>query len=147
MNGVAKATPLLALLAALWSLPAGGARAQDATAGETEFSRQCVACHVIRTPSGETVAGRNALTGPNLWGMVGARVGGVDGFRYGTGMAEMAARGRTWDEASIAAYLQDPTGWLQRELGDRRARGKMAYMVRDAGQAADIAAYLATLGD
>jgi len=47
-----------------------------------------------------------------------------------------------WDEESFLGYVTDPTAWLRATLDDRRARGKMAYQVRDPQDAADIYAYI-----
>ena len=52
---------------------------------------------------------------------------------------------RIWTEENFVAYVQDPTAWLRAALDDRRARGKMAFRVRDPQAAADIYAYLETL--
>lgn len=54
----------------------------DAAAGEEQFNRQCVACHVVADASGEVLAGRNAKTGPNLYGIAGRTLGAVEDFRY-----------------------------------------------------------------
>ncbi|MGR3465118.1 c-type cytochrome [Limimaricola sp.] len=121
------------------------AQAQDIANGEVQFGRQCVACHVVRDPEGRVLAGRNARTGPNLHGLEGRVMGSVEGFRYGDALDEMQARGVTWNEERFLGYVQDPTAWLRAELDDRRARGKMAYRVRDPQDAADIYAYLREL--
>ena len=41
-------------------------------------------------------------------------------------------------------YVQNPTEWLRDTLQDRRARSKMAYQVREAQQAQDIYAFIAS---
>ena len=119
----------------------------DAAAGETQFARQCVSCHVVVNADGDTLAGRNARTGPNLFGIVGHPVGMVEGYRYGDDLRDVGETGVIWDEEAFVAYVMDPTGWLREQTGDRRARAKMAYQVRDAQQAADLYAYLHGLGD
>lgn len=119
----------------------------DAAAGEEQFNRQCVACHVVQNEDGEVLAGRNAKVGPNLYAMAGRALGSVEGFRYGDAIVELGEMGRVWTEADFVGYVQDPTGWLREELDNRRARGKMAYQVRDEGQAYDLYAYLATFGE
>ena len=134
--------PLVALFSAL-ALPAFADG--DVAAGEEQFNRQCVACHVVRNEAGDILAGRNAKSGPNLYGLAGGPVGAQDGFRYGDSILEVAATGAVWDEESFVAYVQDPTEWLRTTLDDRRARSKMAYKVRDEQQAADIYAYIASL--
>ena len=114
----------------------------DVASGEQQFNRQCVACHVVQDASGEILAGRTAKTGPNLFGIAGQQIGGVEGYRYGDAIVEYGAAGNAWTEESFVAYVQDPTGWLREVLEDRRARGKMAYQVRDEDHAYDIYAYL-----
>ena len=114
----------------------------DVAAGEEQFNRQCVACHVVRNDEGEVLAGRTARTGPNLFGIEGRALGSVDGFRYGDAIVTLGEAGTTWSEETFVAYVQNPTGYLRDALDNNRARGKMAYQVRDAQQAADIYAYL-----
>jgi len=114
----------------------------DVAAGEEQFNRQCVACHVVRNDEGEVLAGRTARTGPNLFGIEGRALGSVDGFRYGDAIVTLGEAGTTWSEETFVAYVQNPTGYLREALDNNRARGKMAYQVRDAQQAADIYAYL-----
>ncbi len=129
----------------LFGALAAPAAAQDVASGEMQFSRQCVACHVVKSPDGETLAGRNARTGPNLYGLEGRALGSVDGFRYGDAIQKLGLDGVVWNEERFVAYVQDPTAWLRGQLGDRRARGKMAYQVRDPQVAADLYAYLKSL--
>jgi cytochrome c len=116
----------------------------DAAAGEEQFNRQCVACHVVQDAAGEILAGRNAKTGPNLYGIAGRTIGSVDGFRYGDSIVEVGEAGGAWTEENFVGYVQDPTGWLRETLENRRARGKMAYQVREEAQAYDLYAFLAT---
>ena len=114
----------------------------DAAAGEKEF-RKCVSCHVVVDDEGETLAGRRARTGPNLYGIAGGNFGEAEDFRYGKG-AEAAA-GTMMDEANFVAYVQDPTAWLRDVTGDSKARSKMTYRVRSEDDAKDIFAYLHSL--
>ncbi|MFG5384803.1 MULTISPECIES: c-type cytochrome [unclassified Yoonia] len=116
----------------------------DAAAGEEQFNRQCVACHVVADASGEVLAGRNAKTGPNLYGIAGRIPGTEEGFRYSDSLIELGEADLAWTEESFVAYVQDPTGWLREVLDNRRARGKMAYQVRQEEQAYDLYAYLST---
>jgi cytochrome c len=118
----------------------------DAAAGEEQFNRQCVACHVVADASGEVLAGRNARTGPNLYAIAGKPLGAVEDFRYSDAIIELGEAGSVWTEENFVGYVQDPTGWLRETLDDRRARGKMAYRVREEAQAYDLYAYLATFG-
>lgn len=119
----------------------------DAAAGEEQFNRQCVACHVVADASGEVLAGRNARTGPNLFGIAGRTPGAIEGFNYSDAVLALGESGAVWTEESFVGYVQDPTGWLRETLDDRRARGKMAYQVRQEAQAFDLYAYLATFAE
>ena len=61
---------VLAMAATLLSAPMAMADAHaasgDAAAGERLFN-QCVACNVVQNEAGDTLAGRNARIGPNLY--------------------------------------------------------------------------------
>ena len=133
--------------AALFALPAA---AQDFTGdpetGAQLFERQCITCHVIATPDGETIAGRNARVGPNLWNVTGRVAGAVDGFRYGDGIETANEMGIEWTEENFVGYVQDPTNWLREAVDNRRVRGKMTWRVRSEEEAHDLYAYLATVG-
>ncbi|MBC6438567.1 MAG: c-type cytochrome [Rhodobacteraceae bacterium] len=141
-------TMILAAAATLLSTPAAFAEAAssgDAAAGEAAF-RQCIACHVVVNEAGETLAGRNARTGPNLYGVSGRAAGTVEGFRYSASMVEAGEAGLVWDEARFAAYVKDPTGFLRQTLGDNGARGAMSFRVRSEDDALNLYAYLVSLG-
>lgn len=138
---------ILAAVTALLSTPVfadGHTATGDAEAGEQQFNRQCVACHVVADADGEVLAGRNARTGPNLYGIAGRQLGAVNGFRYGDAIVELGEGGTVWTEEAFANYVQDPTSWLREALENDRARGKMAYRVRNEQDALDMYAFLAT---
>ncbi len=117
----------------------------DAEAGEAAF-RQCISCHVVVNAEGETLAGRNARTGPNLWGVAGRHVGSVEDFRYGNGLTALNEAEMVWDEANFVGYVQDPTGWIRETTGDNSLRGAMSFRVRSEEDALNLYAYLASLG-
>ncbi len=119
----------------------------DVANGEEQFNRQCVACHVVKNDDGETLAGRNGRSGPNLFAMAGRTLGTVDGFRYGKSIVEAGELGAIWTEENFVGYLQDPTNWLREKLDDKKARAKMSARVRKADDAYDIFAYVATFTD
>lgn len=142
-------TKFIYAAAALLAAPAfadGHAATGDADAGAAQFDRQCVACHIVADADGEVLAGRNARTGPNLYGIAGRALGTVEDFRYGDAIVELGEAGTVWTEEAFVAYVQDPTGWLRETLDDNRARGKMAYRVRNEEDALNIYAFLATFG-
>lgn len=80
---------------ALLSAPAfaDGHASGDVAAGEEAFNRQCVACHVVVNDAGETLAGRNAQTGPNLYNVTGRGIGTVEDFRYSDGLIALGEAG------------------------------------------------------
>jgi cytochrome c len=135
-----------AALASLFALPAAAQDASgDAAAGEEAF-QQCISCHVVVNDAGETLAGRNAKTGPNLYGIAGGAIGAVEDFRYGNGIEKANEMGLTWTEENFVAYVQDPTNWLREATDDRKVRGKMSFRVRSEEDATNLYAYLASLG-
>jgi cytochrome c len=136
----------LAAAVALMSAPAFAEELSgDVAAGEEQFGRQCVACHVVVNEAGETLAGRNSQVGPNLYQVVGNVMAHVEDFDYSDPFVELRERGDVWTEELFVAYVMDPTSFLREQTDNRRARGKMAFQVRSGDQAADIYAYLASL--
>jgi cytochrome c len=131
-------------LAAVFALGAAPALAADVEAGAKAFN-QCQTCHVVVNPAGETLAGRNAKTGPNLYGVVGRTAGTVEGFKYGDDLAAAGAKGLVWDEATFVAYVQDPSKFLKEYLGDGGAKGKMTFKVKKEEDAANLYAFLVSL--
>ena len=99
-----------------------------------------------RDDTGEVLAGRSARTGPNLYAIAGRTLGSIEDFRYGDAIVALGEAGTTWDEETFVAFVQNPTDYLREATEDPRARGKMAYQVRDPQEAADIYAFLATFG-
>ena len=116
----------------------------DAAAGEAAF-KQCQTCHVVENDDGETLAGRNAKTGPNLYAIVGRVAGTAEGFRYSKSMVEAGEAGLEWNEEEFVKYVQDPTPYLREKLDDKKARGKMSFKVRSEEDAANLWAFLASL--
>lgn len=121
----------------------GPALAADPAAGEASF-KKCKACHSVIGADGTEVQ-KGGKTGPNLWGVVGRTVGSHPDFTYGKGLLEAKEKGIVWDEAQIATYLQDPTAWVKEATGDPQASSKMTFKLTKPEEAADVAAYLATL--
>ncbi|TCO73568.1 c-type cytochrome [Rhodovulum euryhalinum] len=136
-------------LVAAAALAVGPAIAQeasgDAAAGEKAF-KQCITCHVVVNDAGETLAGRNAQVGPNLYKVPGRHAGAVEGFKYSSSMTDAGEKGLVWTEEEFVKYTQDPTGYLRAYLGDDKARGAMTHKVRKEEEAIDVYAYLVSLG-
>ncbi len=109
--------------AALAALPSV-ASAQDAEAGKAVF-KKCLACHAVD--------GKNKV-GPHLDGVVGRKAGAVEGFNYSDAMKNS---GKTWDEATLDAYLTNPK--------ENIPGNKMVFVgLKDETDRKNLIAYLAT---
>jgi cytochrome c len=112
------------LAAVLAVMMTGGARAQDAAAGEKVFA-VCKACHQI----GETA--KNGV-GPVLNGIIGRKAGTYPGFNYSDANKNS---GLTWDEATFRDYIKDPRAKIPGT--------KMIYPgLKDEQKTSDLLAYL-----
>ncbi|NVK18795.1 MAG: c-type cytochrome [Methylocystaceae bacterium] len=107
----------------------------DAAQGEKVF-RKCKACHTAEE-------GGKHKVGPNLFKVVGRTAGQADGFtKYSDAMVAYA---QPWTVDLIAEYVENPTNFLREKTGDKSARGKMTFKLKDVQDRKDVAAYLATL--
>ncbi|MFP5478678.1 MAG: c-type cytochrome [Alphaproteobacteria bacterium] len=132
------------LTAIVFASLAAPALAQDIEAGAKVFN-QCQTCHVVQNDAGEVLAGRNAKTGPNLYGLPGRVVGSLPDFKYGESIVAVGAAGQVWDEANFVEFSQDPAKYLKAKLGDDGAKSKMAYKLRKPEDAANVWAFIASL--
>ena len=102
------------------AMPAG-----DAVRGAVMFN-QCKVCHV-------TDKGVNRV-GPSLHGIVGRHSGIMPGYTYS---AANKNSGKTWDEATLFAYLENPRAYMPGT--------KMSFVgLRNPQQRVDVIAYLKT---
>jgi len=120
------------------------ATAQDAEAGEKVFGK-CKACHMI--DDGNQVIAKGGRVGPNLYKVIGRQAGSLQDFNYGPGMQEVFVKQIIWDEAALIEYLKNPTEWVAKMSEDKNAKSKMTFKLTDAKQAADVAAYLKSIGE
>lgn len=116
----------------------------DAEAGAKVFQK-CQTCHSIIDADGNTVAGKGAKAGPNLWGMPGRVAGSLEGFEYGPSMKALGESGFTWNEADFVAYVADPTKFLKEKLSDTGARGKMMFKLAKEADAQNVWAYIVSV--
>lgn len=131
-------------LAAL-AMMAAPALAQDIEAGKKVFN-QCQTCHVVANEAGETLAGKNAKTGPNLYGLNGRVAGTQADFKgYGDSLVALGASGFTWNEADFAVYVADPAKFLKEKLGDTSAKSKMSYKLKKPEDATNVWAFITSL--
>ena len=101
--------------------------AQDASAGAIIFKR-CSICHSVDPGKGPKI-------GPPLNGIVGRRAGTAPGFAYSPAMKNSDIR---WTAGKLDAFMARPSAVV---AGNRMAFGG----IPDAGQRADLKAYLASL--
>jgi cytochrome c len=134
----------LSMIAAATLMAAPAFAEGDPAKGERVFN-QCQTCHVVANEAGEVLAGRNAKTGPNLYGVVGRTAGTYPDFEYGESIVAAGAGGLVWDEAQIVTYLADPSAFLKEVTGDSSARSMMAFKLRKEEDAANVVAYIASL--
>ena len=154
-SGVVMRKQLLVAAVAFGTTPAlaDSHLSEAALLGEAAF-KFCQSCHVVRDEDGNTIAGRSAKSGPNLYGVIGRQAGTVEKFRYGKHMIAAGDAGLIWNEESVAAFLADPKGFIKTELDDNSARTKMVLKLRPDRKndlsvedvAANIAAFLAEVG-
>lgn len=76
----------------------------DVAAGEAAFAK-CQSCHNIAQ------GGANG-TGPNLWGVVGAKPGVHPGFAYSPAMTDFGAKQPVWDDEHLSEFLKAPQKYI-----------------------------------
>lgn len=140
-----KLLAVTALGMTLLSAPAfaDGHATGDAGAGEKVFNK-CKACHMIQDADGNDIV-KGGRTGPNLYGLY-TRVAGSADFKYGESIIEAGEKGLTWDEENFVNYVADPKKFLAEYNDDKRAKSKMSFKLTKADDAADVWAYLVSVG-
>lgn len=100
------------------------AHAGDAERGAILYESRCGACHSLQTDR----------IGPRHAGIAGRRAGSIDGFAYSPALAKA---GFVWDAVSLDRWLADPEALVPGQ--------RMGFRVGDAGERADIVAFLMSL--
>jgi cytochrome c len=120
-------------LAAVALLASGPAVAEgDAAKGKAAFAK-CAICHQVGP-------GAATLVGPELNGIVGRKAGSVADYPYSPGMKKLAGEGFTWTEENLDKWIADPKAMIPDSPMALAFQG-----VPDAGERADIIAYLKTV--
>jgi len=107
----------VAMMFALTSAWAGG----DAKRGQELYESRCIACHSVD----------QSRVGPAHQGVFGRRAGRVVGYDYS---AALKASKVIWSEKTLDAWLSNPERLIPGQ--------KMGFLVTDAGDRADLIAYL-----
>jgi len=103
--------------------------AADASAGKDVF-KKCVSCHTSEKDGPHRV-------GPNLWNVVGEKIGAKPGYSYSKAMAE---HGGQWDYNALGDYLYKPNAYVKGT--------KMTFVgISNTKERANLIAYLRTLSD
>jgi cytochrome c len=102
--------------------------AADPAAGEATFKKLCTACHTA-------TEGGKAGIGPNLYGVVGAAHGHMEGFNYTAGLK---AKKGPWTYDELAEWLHKPSAYSP---GTRMTFAGIANEKTEA----DVIAYLRSL--
>ena len=110
-----------------------GALAGDVEKGKKLY-KKCAACH-------NAASGAKHKTGPNLWGIYGAKAGVQEGYKYSDWLK---GAGIEWNDEALAA-------WISKErksslFGKDVKKSKMIFAgLKKPEQIADLIAYLKTL--
>jgi cytochrome c len=105
----------------------------DAAKGKELFTTKCGICHQVGP-------GAKTLVGPELDGIVGRKAASVADFpSYSAGMKKLGDSGWVWTEENIDKWITDPKAMIPDSMMALAFQG-----VPDAGERADIIAYLKT---
>jgi cytochrome c len=114
----------MAALAAAATVSTAAQAAGDAKRGEDLYESRCTGCHSVDEDR----------VGPRHRDVVGRKAGAVAGFDYSPALKKT---GFAWDAARLDRWLADPEKLVPGQ--------KMGYSVPEAGDRADLIAYLASV--
>ena len=101
----------------------------DVSSGEADTQKYCGACHSF-------AKGGSAMVGPNLYGVVGAKIAAQPGYAFSSALR--AKSSQAWDYAALDQWLEDPRGYVPGT--------KMAFSgIPSTRKRAAVVAYLRTL--
>ena len=104
----------------------------DATKGKAAYAK-CGICHQVGP-------GAKTLVGPELNGTVGRKAASIADYPYSPGMKKLGEEGFTWTEEHIDKWIADPKAMIPDSPMALAFQG-----IPDAGERADIIAYLKTV--
>ena len=101
-------------------------------AGKNVFNK-CAVCHTNDKGGGNKV-------GPNLWGIVGAKVTHLQNFNYSEAMTKRGQEGKTWTYEDLYRYIYAPKSYVP--------GNKMAFAgIKNTTDIVNLISYLRTLSD
>jgi cytochrome c len=118
--------------AALLVLSAPALAEGDAAKGKAAFAK-CAICHQVGP-------GAATIVGPELNGIVGRKAASVADYPYSPGLKKLGEEGFTWTDANLDKWIADPKAMLPESPMSLAFPG-----IPDAGERADIIAYLKTV--
>ena len=118
------------------------AGAEGDTGPGSDIYKKCTACHIIAAEDGGIIR-KGGKLGPNLYGIGGSRAASVEGFKYGSSLAEARDKGLVWTEENFVAYVENPRRFLESFLGTFKIQNKMAYKLPSGG--GEVFEYLSSL--
>lgn len=90
----------LTLTTALTVMFSTSALAEGDVAKGANQAKKCGACHSFDKPVEKV--------GPHVMGVIGRKVGSVEGFKYSADLTKMGEEGKVWDEVLLDQYLESP---------------------------------------
>jgi cytochrome c len=122
------------LAACLLTAMAGPAAAEGDVEKGKEVFKKCGLCHQVGP-------GAKTLIGPELNGIVGRKAASIADYpSYSAGMKKLGADGFVWTPENIDKWISDPKAMIPDSPMALAFQG-----IPDAGQRADVIAYLKTL--
>jgi cytochrome c len=106
--------------------------AGDATKGKAAFAK-CGICHQVGP-------GAKTLVGPELNGIVGRKAASIADYPYSAGLKKLGDSGFIWSAENIDKWITDPKAMVPDSPMALAFPG-----IPDAGERADIIAYLTTV--
>jgi cytochrome c len=122
-NGVLAGSMILAACAPMAPQHA----ANQLAAGERAYQK-CYSCHALE-------AGKNDLTGPTLYDVVGRQIAAEPGYDYSPALRGFAQREHSWGRNLLDKFIADPEGIVP-------GTSMIFHGIADPGERAALVAYL-----
>ena len=118
----------------LFTFTSTSALAGDPEKGKKAF-KKCAACHNV-------AEGAKHKSGPNLWGIYGAKAGVQDGYKYSDWLK---GAGIVWNDEALAAWVSKKKAKAE-YFGKDVKKSKMIFAgLRKPEQITNVIAYIKTL--